>query len=78
MQYFRVCLLVIGALVLASLPVGAQVSTGAQPMGSFSSGPDVINLGNLNMHFDFPVFAKPGRGMPFTLRLVLIALSGHR
>jgi hypothetical protein len=29
----------------------------------------VINLGNLNMHFDLPVFAKPGRGMPFTYTL---------
>jgi RHS repeat-associated protein len=38
-------------------------------MGSFSSGPDIINLGNLNMHFTFPVFAKPGRGMPFTYTL---------
>jgi RHS repeat-associated protein len=69
MRYFRYCLLVFGALVLCSLPVAGQVSTGAQPMGSFSSGPDVTNLGNLNMHFDFPVFAKPGRGMPFTYTL---------
>jgi len=69
MRYFRPCLLALGALVLSSLPVAGQVSTGAQPMGSFSSGPDVINLGNLNMHFDFPAFAKPGRGMPFTYAL---------
>lgn len=68
MLYFRPCLLIL-ALVLSSLPVAGQVSTGAQPMGSFSSGPDIINLGNLNMHFDFPVFAKPGRGMPFTYNL---------
>ncbi|MGZ7101226.1 MAG: RHS repeat domain-containing protein [Candidatus Angelobacter sp.] len=69
MKYLRLCWFILGALVLSSCPVAGQVSTGAQPMGSFSSGPDVINLGNLNMHFDFPVFAKPGRGMPFTYTL---------
>jgi RHS repeat-associated protein len=69
MKYFRLCWFILGALVLSSCPVAGQVSTGAQPMGSFSSGPDIINLGNLNMHFDLPVFAKPGRGMPFTYAL---------
>jgi RHS repeat-associated protein len=68
-KYFRLCWFILGALVLSSCPVASQVSTGAQPMGSFSSGPDVINLGNLNMHFDLPVFVKPGRGMPFTYTL---------
>ncbi|HEY1938764.1 MAG TPA: hypothetical protein VGJ33_12580, partial [Candidatus Angelobacter sp.] len=34
-------------------------------MGSFSSGPDVINLGNLNAHFAIPVFSKPGRAQSF-------------
>jgi hypothetical protein len=64
------CRWVVSAVVLLFPFVAfGQVSTGAQPMGSFSSGPDVINLGNLNMHFDLPVFAKPGRGMPFTYTL---------
>jgi hypothetical protein len=36
MKYFRLCWFILGALVLCSLPVAAQVSTGAQPMGSFS------------------------------------------
>lgn len=69
MKCLRLCWVILGALVLLSCPVAGQVSTGAQPLGSFSSGPDIINLGNLNMHFDFPVFAKPGRGMPFTYTL---------
>lgn len=60
---------VLSAILLLPLASLCQVSTGAQPMGSFSSGPDFINLGNLNMHFDLPVFAKPGRGMPFTYTL---------
>jgi RHS repeat-associated protein len=58
--------LLFGAVLLLPLALSSQVSTGVQPMGSFSSGLDIINLGNLNMHFDLPVFAKPGRGMPFT------------
>ncbi len=47
----------------------AQVSTGTPPLGSFSSGPDVINLGNLNVHFAIPVFSKPGRGGRFFYNL---------
>jgi hypothetical protein len=52
-------------VVLVSTLACSQVSTGKPPLGSFSSGPDVINLGNLNIHFDFPVIHKNGRGMPF-------------
>jgi RHS repeat-associated protein len=47
----------------------AQVSIGNQPLGSFASSPDVTNLGNLNVHYTFPVFSKPGRGMPFNYSL---------
>src|SRR5262249_37624690 len=35
----------------------------------FSGGPDVTNLGNLNVHYAFPIFSKPGRGMPFNYAL---------
>jgi hypothetical protein len=66
MKHIRLCSSILAFLTLFSWPLAGQVSTGTQPMGSFSSGPDIINLGNLNVHFDFPVFAKPGRGMPFT------------
>ena len=57
------------ALLLVCVTGVAQVSTGRPPLGSYSSGPDVINLGNLNMHFEIPIFAKPGRGTPFTYTL---------
>jgi RHS repeat-associated protein len=56
---------VISAILLVAVTAVAQVSTGTTPLGSFSSGPDVINLGNLNMHFAVPVISKPGRGTPF-------------
>lgn len=58
------------AALLAFAPVvGAQVQTGLQPLGSFAGGPDTINLGNLNVHLTFPVFAKEGRGIPFQYAL---------
>lgn len=56
-------------LLLAPFTLLDQVSTGLPPYGSFSGGPDVTNLGNLNLHYTFPVFSKPGRGMPFNYTL---------
>jgi hypothetical protein len=46
-----------------------QVLTGTPRYGSFTSGPDVINLGSLNSHLAIPIFSKPGRGMPFNYTL---------
>jgi len=37
-------------------------TTGTPPFGSFGGGPEVINLANLNVHWDVPVLAKAGRG----------------
>jgi RHS repeat-associated protein len=47
----------------------AQVSTGTPPFGSFSGGPDTINLANLNSHLDITVVNKAGRGTNFTYDL---------
>lgn len=58
-------LFVLGALLLPVFSM-AQTATGAQPLGSITSGPDAINLGNLNIHYAFPVFSRPGRGINFT------------
>lgn len=56
----------VSALLFVTPVAFAQVSTGTPPLGSFSTGgPDVINLGNLNVHFNIPVFSKPGRGTNF-------------
>ena len=53
-----------------SRPVDAQVATGTPPFGTFSTpGPDVINLGNLNMFLNIPVLNKAGRGLPLTYNL---------
>jgi len=61
----------VGIILIALLfiPAMGQVATGLPPLGSFSSGPDVTNLGNLNVHYTIPVFSKPGRGMPFNYAL---------
>ncbi|MGC2744010.1 MAG: hypothetical protein WA672_12530, partial [Candidatus Angelobacter sp.] len=58
-----------GVMLFVTASAFAQVATGAQPYGSFSSGPDVINLGNLNLHLTVPIFSKPGRGIPFNYAL---------
>src|SRR5271157_2471309 len=57
------------AFVLSASFAFAQVPTGTPPYGSFTGGPDVIDLANLNVHLDVPVFNKAGRGMNFTYDL---------
>ena len=46
------------------------VSTGTPPFGSFTGGPDIINLGNNNAHWDIQVLARAGRATNFTYDLV--------
>src|SRR5215813_11863675 len=47
----------------------ASPTIGLPRFSTVTSGPDQINLGNLNVHWEFPIFSKPGRGLSF--RLVL-------
>jgi RHS repeat-associated protein len=64
----RSLLLVLGILIAVALtprPISGQVATGTPPFGSFAGGPDVINLGNLNVHYTILVIHKPGRGTDF-------------
>ncbi len=62
----------VAAILTVSLAVvpcifAQQTATGTQLFGSFGGGPfDVLNLGNLNAHFDIPVVHKAGRGVPFS------------
>lgn len=53
---------VFASVIFSAVSVSAQVTTGTPPFGSYTGGPDVINLANLNAHFTTPVFHKPGRG----------------
>src|SRR5258708_30231783 len=61
----------VAVLVLLAVPMtaSAQVVVGIPPFQSFGGGPDVINLGNLNVHYSIPVFSRAGRGMPFSYGL---------
>jgi len=57
------------ALITLSFSYG-QVKTGTPPFASFAGGPfDIVNLGNVNVHFAVPILNKNGRGMPFTYSL---------
>src|SRR5207249_4223420 len=57
-------------LLLSPLPASAQGPvTGTPPFGSYSGGPDIINLANLNAHLTIPILSKPGRGIPFSYNL---------
>src|SRR5713226_3538919 len=65
-----ISLLLFSALVLFAVPsASAQVQTGTPRFGSFSGGPEVINLGNLNSHLCIPVLPKSGRGINFAYDL---------
>ena len=66
---FQLWSFVVAVLVFSSTPCFAQVQTGTPPFGSFGGGPDVVNLGNLNVHFNVPVFSRAGRGTSFTYSL---------
>lgn len=56
-------------LLFTSSALLAQVATGAPPFASFSGGPDVTNLGNLNVQLAPSIYSKPGRQMPFNYAL---------
>ena len=58
-----------GLILAWSSVTTAQVMTGTPPLGSFGGGPDVVDLGNLNVHINVPVFNRAGRGTPFTYNL---------
>jgi RHS repeat-associated protein len=58
------------ALLLCACAAMGQVATGVYPYGTFDTpGIDTINVGNLNVHFSFPVLNKAGRGTPFYYNL---------
>jgi RHS repeat-associated protein len=56
-------------LALLGTAAFAQVQTGTPPFGSFTGGPDIVNLGNLNVHLDIPVRSRAGRGTNFSYDL---------
>src|SRR5438477_6239515 len=57
-------------LFFGPLQASAQVTVGTPAFGSFGGGPDVVNLGNLNVQETTPVRHKAGRGTDFNWDLV--------
>jgi RHS repeat-associated protein len=68
-----VCLAVVLCAVILLVHVVCAQSvppTGVPAFGSFNRDSiDTINLSNLNIHFEFPIFAKKGRGLDFHANL---------
>jgi hypothetical protein len=63
-------LCVVGLIVLTGVYCQAQQNaTGTQAFGSFSGGPDTINLGNLDVNLVIPILQRQGRGIPFVFDL---------
>jgi len=63
------CIISLACLLLGPAISSAQVATGTPPFSSTAGGPDIINLGNLNIHIDAAILSKAGRGMPLTYAL---------
>ena len=60
----------VGGLILTCMCSHAQQNaTGTQAFGSFSGGPDTINLGNLDVNLVIPILQRQGRGIPFVFNL---------
>src|SRR6266404_2314557 len=61
-------------LILLTEPLAsAQTSpaTGFPQWGTFNRDAiDTVNVGNLNIHFEFPIFAKKGIGLDFYAHLL--------
>src|SRR5713226_7584558 len=65
----RAASLLLVSLIGSGLCSG-QVQSGTPPFASFGGGPfDIVNLGNLNVHFSVPILHKSGRGVPFAYDL---------
>jgi len=61
-------LVMIVALAVTSASAQGPI-TGTPRFESFAGGPDVINLGNLNVHYAIPIRHKSGRGTDFAYDL---------
>src|SRR5579864_8052090 len=58
-------------LIVATGITSGQTAIGTPAFNSFGGGPfDIVNLGNLNVHFAIPVTSKSGHGMSFSYSIV--------
>jgi YD repeat-containing protein len=66
-----ICRGLVYVAVIISSTLSFSQATGTPTFSSIQGGPDAINLGNLNVHWSFPVFGRPGRGLSFSYALSL-------
>jgi RHS repeat-associated protein len=70
MKTIPAVLVAVTLLIAIRSMLAQDVSTnGTPPFNTFGGGPDVINEGNLNIHYTVPVFSRAGIGMPFSFSL---------
>ena len=69
MRTLRFLSVLLGLIAVSIQLTSAQVTTGVQPLGSYGGGPEAVNLANLNIHWDFPIRSKAGRGLNFVFAL---------
>jgi hypothetical protein len=50
-----------GLLAICFALTISGLGQGVPPYQSFGGGPDVIKLGNLNVHYSIPIFSRAGR-----------------
>src|SRR6266700_1682661 len=66
---FSVCLALVIVVFLAVPSPGQIPQMGIPPFSTIQNGPDQVNLSDLSMHYKIPVFARPGRGIPFSFTI---------
>jgi RHS repeat-associated protein len=65
----RISVTLLWLAVLVGVSSAQQNVVGAQPFGTFGGGPELINLGNLDVNWTIPIISKNGRGIPFVYSL---------
>jgi RHS repeat-associated protein len=66
----KIAIVIALCLAVASGQTIYRAETGPPRFAPAAGGPfDVVNLGNLNVHWTIPVVSKPGRGLPFSYAL---------
>jgi RHS repeat-associated protein len=66
----RILALIVAIPTLALQCMCQTALSGTPPFNTISSnGIDSVNLGNLNVHLNIPIYSRAGRGMPFNFSL---------
>lgn len=74
----RRSLLLLLVVVSISFPdaLTCQTTVGIQPFGSYTQGPDDINIGTLDMHLEIPIYSRKGRSSDTDISAKLVYDGG--